>query len=526
MAAGGLPCLELRRIKLDRKDRSVIFKYTFLSSCLTGFICYLYFIANNLDNYDSIINKPSGYGSGISSGRWFLSVLGIIFDKIWHYNSSSFNCILAIILLGFINVLLVCIFKIKNKCICILLSAITIVFPPIADTMFFAFTIHYYMIAILLGLAGVYFIQNINRVNSIFIKIFLIILSGTLYACSLGIYQAYYPFIAVVLILSLIINCLEKEEDWRRVLEKAVYYFASLLSGYVIYRIILKLCLYILKKELTDYKGINNMGYIDLKQFPKLVYNTYSSYMMLFKENFISINANILAKLIIFLIFLCVLFLVFFAYRNCDKLKFMELCIFIAILPLASNSIIIMVPDSDIRTMMSLGTISVFYLPLIFLEKGNLGKTSITENLSGRIFVFVFILAILNYIWLSNVNYNALYYANKKTENYFERLYCRIESVEGYNENMSVIFVGKTITDAAYSENWTGMQYYGGNYVSKEQINLYSRNKFILNYLGRDYLDITEEQYEQYKAEIDQMDKYPNDKSIKVIDGNVFVKLE
>ena len=96
----------------------------------------------------------------------------------------------------------------------------------------------------------------------------------------------------------------------------------------------------------------------------------------------------------------------------------------------------------------------------------------------------------------------------------------------GYNENMSVIFVGKTITDAAYSENWTGMQYYGGNYVSKEQINLYSRNKFILNYLGRDYLDITEEQYEQYKAEIDQMDKYPNDKSIKVIDGNVFVKLE
>lgn len=87
---------------------------------------------------------------------------------------------------------------------------------------------------------------------------------------------------------------------------------------------------------------------------------------------------------------------------------------------------------------MSLGTISVFYFPLIFLEKGNLGKTSITGNLSGRIFVFVFILA-------------------------------------------------------------------------------------ILNYLGRDYLDITEE---QYKAEIDQMDKYPNDKSIKVINGNVFVKLE
>ncbi len=140
--------------------------------------------------------------------------------------------------------------------------------------------------------------------------------------------------------------------------------------------------------------------------------------------------------------------------------------------------------------------------------------------------IFVFILAILNYIWFSNVNYNALYYANKKTENYFERLYCRIESAEGYNENMPVIFVGKNITDAAYEENWTGVPYYGSNFISKEQINMYSRNKFILNYLGKTYSEITEEQYSQYKSEIDQMDKYPNDKSVKVIDGNVFVKLE
>ncbi len=516
----------LRRMKVDTTDRRTIFKYTFISSCLTGFICYLYFMANNLDNYDSIVNKPSGYGSGVSSGRWFLSVLGIIFDKIWHYNSSYFNCILAIILLGFINVLLVHIFRIRNKCICILLSAITIVFPPIADTMFFAFTIHYYMLAILLGLAGAYFVQNINTVNSIFIKIFLIILSGTLYACSLGIYQAYYPFIAVVLVLSLVRNCLEKEEDWRGILEKAVYYFISLLSGYVIYRIVLTLCLYVFKKELTDYKGINNMGNIDLKQFPELLYNTYSSYLMLFKEDFISINANLIAKVIIFLIFICVIFLLFFAWRNCGKLKFAELCILIAILPLASNSIIIMVPESDIRTMMSLGTISIFYLPLIFVEKTSFEKINIKKNISGNIFTFVFILAILNYTWLSNVNYNALYYANKKTENYFGRLYCRIESVEDYNENMPVIFIGKTITDAAYNENWTGIQYYGGNYISKEQINLYSRKSFVLNYLGRDYLDITEEQYQQYKDEIDKMAKYPNDKSIKVIDGSVFVKLE
>ena len=86
----------------------------------------------------------------------------------------------------------------------------------------------------------------------------------------------------------------------------------------------------------------------------------------------------------------------------------MSICILIAILPLASNSIIIMVPESDIRTMMSLGTISIFYLPLIFVEKTSFEKINIKKNISGNIFTFVFILAILNYTWLSNVNYNAL----------------------------------------------------------------------------------------------------------------------
>lgn len=487
-----------------------------------GGICYLYFIANNLDNYDNIANKPSGFGVGLPSGRWFLSVLGNIFEKIWYYNSSYFNCIFSIIILGFINILLVHIFRIKDKHICILLSAITVVFPSVADTMFFAFTVHYYMIAVLLGLAGICFVQKIFDVSSIFLKILLLLLSGVLYACSLGIYQAYYPLIASVLVLSLIGYCLDNEVNYRKIIEKSVYYFISLLSGYIIYRIILKFCLEIFNRELVEYKGINKMGIIDFKQLPALLYKTYYSYLMLFKENFISINANLLAKGIIFLIFLYILVSLFIVWKNCNKLKFVELCVLIALLPLASHSIIIMVPESDIRTMMSIGTISIFYLPLIFHEKASYGK----KNIINSIFISVFIIAILNYTWLSNVNYNALYYVNKKTENYFERLYCRIESVEGYNENMQVIFIGENITDAAYNENWTEMQYYGGNFITKEYINLYSRDKFILNYLGRNYLEITEEQYGQYKDEIDQMDKYPNDNSIKVIDGNVFVKLE
>lgn len=511
---------------MDRKDRRTIFKYTFLSSCLTGFICYLYFMANNLDNCDNIACKPSGFGAGLISGRWLLSIIGNIFEKVWYYNSSYFNCILAIIMLGTINILLVYIFKISDKYICILLSSITVVFPAIADTIFFTFTIQYYMIAIILGLIGICFIQRVPVSQNPFLKAGLTILSGGLYACSLGIYQAYFPFIAAVLVLCLAGKCLDNVEDWKKIFKSALYYLFSLVLGYIIYRVILKICLKVFNRELLDYKGINNMGIIELKQIPTLLYKTYSSYILLFKEDFVSISGNLLAKIIILLIYLYIFISLFFIWKKCSKLKFIELCVFIAILPLASNAIIIMVPESDVRTMMSLGTVSVFYLPLIFFEKTDYGNLYIKNNKIIKIFASVLVLAILNYTWLSNVNYSAMYYSNKKLENYLERLYCRIESVEGYNEDMPVIFIGKNITDAAFIENWTDMSYYGGNFIAKVQMNLYSRDKFILNYLGRDYLDITEEQYGQYKDEIDQMDKYPNDKSIKVIDGSVFVKLE
>lgn len=507
-------------------NRKSIFKYTFLSSCLTGMVCYLYFMANNLDNYDNIENKPSGFGVGLPSGRWFLSILGNMAEKIWYYNSSYFNCIFSIIILGFVNILLVHIFKIRNKRICLLLSAITVAFPSIADTMFFSFTVHYYMVAILSGVLGIYFIQKIPMAENILKKFLLIILSGCFYACSLGVYQAYYPFIAAILVLCLIEKCLDKNENWKNILNNSIYYLVSLASGYVIYRIILKLCLMVFNRELVDYKGINKMGVIELKQIPSLLYETYSSYIMLFKKDFISINANFIVKVIIFVIYLYILCSLFFIWKKLDILKFAELCIFIVILPLASNSIIIMVPESDIRTMMSMGTISVFYLPLLFFDKVDFEKNDKGKHIIGQALSCLISLVVLNYIWISNVNYNALYYANKKTENYFERLYCRIESVEGYNENMPVIFVGKNISGTSFVENWGEIQYYGGNILAYGQLNAYSRDNFILNYLGKTYSEITEEQYSQYKGEIDQMDKYPNDKSVKVIDGNVFVKLE
>lgn len=507
-------------------NKKLILKYAFLSSCLSGLIAYLYFMANNLDNYDNVANKPFGFGVGLPLGRWFLSVIGNIVEKIWFFNSSYFNCILAVIILSFSNVLLVYILEIKNKLTCILICAVTMVFPSIAATMLFSFTVQYYMFAVLLGMAGIYFIKKISITKHISVKILLFMLSGCFYACSLGIYQAYYPLLAAVLILCLVNDCLNVNINWKDILKKAFYYLASLVAGYIIYNFILKICLIVFNRELSDYRGVSEMGVINPFQLPGLLYKTYSSYIMLFKDDFISINPNLLVKIVIFLIYVYILITLLFLCKKCNILKFIELCVFILLLPLASNAIIIMVPNAGIGTMMSMGTISVFYLPLIFFDKTDKNKDSKLKYRCRQVFSIFMSLVVLNYIWVSNINYNALYYANKKVENYFERLYCRIESIENYNENMPVIFIGDNITDAAFLENWSGIGYYSENVLAYGQLNEYSRDHFILNYLGRAYSEITEEQYSKYKNEIEQMAKYPNDNSIRITDGNILVKLE
>ena len=48
----------------------------FASAMIVGFVTHLYALTNNLQNYDNIAQQPTGYGVGITSGRWLLSVMG------------------------------------------------------------------------------------------------------------------------------------------------------------------------------------------------------------------------------------------------------------------------------------------------------------------------------------------------------------------------------------------------------------------------------------------------------------------
>ena len=51
------------------------------AALVCGVIAHSFALFNSIHNYDDILQQPTGYGAGITLGRWLLTVLGDFFHK-------------------------------------------------------------------------------------------------------------------------------------------------------------------------------------------------------------------------------------------------------------------------------------------------------------------------------------------------------------------------------------------------------------------------------------------------------------
>ena len=119
---------------------------------LTALACYLYVLVGNINNYDNIVCTPEGYGTGLRSGRWMLTLLG---DTVGHamgnFNLPLFNGLLGLAFLGLACQFLWRALHLQKPWQCAVLTAITAAWPAAASAMLFSFTVHYYLFAVLLA---------------------------------------------------------------------------------------------------------------------------------------------------------------------------------------------------------------------------------------------------------------------------------------------------------------------------------------------------------------------------------------
>ncbi|WP_027701159.1 glucosyltransferase domain-containing protein [Metaclostridioides mangenotii] len=536
---------EIYQVKEFIKDKSTV--YCFFSSIFFGLLSYLYFFVNNLYNHDSITNTPKGYGAGASSGRWFLSVMGDFVEDNWgNYNIPLFNGILAIFILAITCCIIIKIFDIKNKWLCVLVGGITVVFPPIASAMIYSFTVAYYTAALFLTFLGIYLIKEFKLLG--------FIMGVLLFSFSIGIYQAYYPLCGAIFLLILIKMCMDSGTTFKQIILTGIKFLISLAIGYLLYNVFLQFYLNANDMQLSNYQGIDQMGQIDIKSLPMQIKEIYKSIGGITFRDYMSISATkvIQNSFIGMYIINCIAIVLHIKNQSANKesvLKLILLAIFILILPIAVNFVIIMVPNGEIYTLMQMGFVSLFYLTILLVSsllnnEGSYEKVA-TVNKSSRanklkssnkyklnkvvlfFTLFIVFVSVFNYTWQNNGNYRSLYFENKQLENYYQTLMTRIKSIEDYTQDKELYFVGEDITDKTFdNERWRYTPFkYGGN---SSPLNTYSRKDSIENFLGYRYIQLEsdDEVYKSNKEEIEQMDLYPNFGGIKIIENKIFVRFE
>lgn len=132
------------------------------------------------------------------------------------------------------------------------------------------------------------------------------------------------------------------------------------------------------------------------------------------------------------------------------------------------------------------------------------------------------------YSYYANVQYLAADMSIREAESYYTTMITSIKMQDGYRDDMKVIVVGSTITDASVYEN-EKMSYFANSARPESLVNAYSRQKLMEDYLGfrSECVYTTSETAAKYASELESMECYPDSGSIKIVgDDTMLVKLE
>lgn len=142
---------------------------------------------------------------------------------------------------------------------------------------------------------------------------------------------------------------------------------------------------------------------------------------------------------------------------------------------------------------------------------------------------FGILLVLCMCLWLSrysNVSYMKANLVQERTIAYYTTLITRMQSTEGYSENMPVAYVNDTQNKSLATVTITE-DLYPEPVVPHTFLNDYSWKLFIKEWCGfsPQEVDFTKREELEMLEEVQDMPIYPNDGSIRIIDGILVVKM-
>lgn len=526
---GKMPINQSRgRLYLERVD-SIIkkvnnklspgFKTAFVSAIIVGLIAHMYMFTNKLPNFDDLIGIDN-FGVTFKNGRWFLWVVGAVaYHLNFVFSLPWANGIVTLVLLGISAGMVADLLDIKSKTANALLGAALVVFPSWTGTFFYMFTAPYYALAVLMSVASVYLM--VRHKKGIFASVILL-------ACSLGIYQSYLPFTATLYVVILFLMLFDDKHGYLDILKKSLLYLFNMAVGTVVYFICMKLSLFATGQELNSYKGISTMGKFELARIPEICHTIAVNFFGIFLDNNMEISYNYITKGMYLVLYATSLVMVIYLFivniKKGDFLKAAETIILFAIYIIAINSIYIMCEDG-IYSLMYYSYVFLMIFPFALLDRCiRLEEKKCWISMEYVITAAVAI-GVASYCHFANGEYLSMQLSYEQAASYYNTMITQIKSVDGYRDDMKVVFSGIDIVDKTLYRNEV-MDTFSMSGRDDALADAYSKQNFIRYYCGFDAetagIDILSE---TSQAKLAQMPAYPNTGSIQVMDGAVVVKL-
>jgi len=502
-------------------------KAAFFGAIVIGLMTHIYEFTNKLYNYDELMNTPNGYGTGAESGRWFLRILGDLFGaQFGNYSLPFVNGMLSVLLLSVSAALIAGMFQMESKFFAAALGGLFVSFPAVTSTFMFMYTAVYYSIAVLFSVLAAWLMVRYPK------KIVLNILAVVLIACSLGIYQAYFPNTVCLLVMSIIFICAfsKEERTWKDVFFLALRYVLVLSLGMILYFILHKVLVAAWGLQINSYQGLDSMGQTSVSEVLSAIKGSYLDFINLFRSDVMCLNPTTYVRRSYFFMMaswgigaLCLLF----GEKGC-KVKKVFLVLGFLVFPIAVYLIYVMTPNGWVYTLMAYSVVFVSIFTLVWADKFHVSfdKKEIVRKGTQWIAALTSVIMIAVYIWYGNGCYMSLEYTKYHDMAYFQTMVTQIKSLEGYNDELPLALVGNEINDATNNMGSLVGGTFGLGGKTETNINAYSRNYIITKFLGFaprfcGYEEIVELMENE---EVQAMPCYPDDGSVKIVDGVIVVK--
>lgn len=493
------------------------------AAMLCGVLTHGFALVTVLHNNDDIGQQPYGYGTGISSGRWLLTILGdFVQDNGFGYNLPLVNGLLFLFLIAVTAAVAVSALQVQKRSSAALMGMLFVVFPSVAGTMLFRYTVVYYGVSLLLAVLAVWLLERYR---------YGLFPAAVCMALSMGIYQAYIPLTIAILVLLIIRRILRETCSFRAAIWQGIYYCAALLAGLALYYLALKFFLLFYGTELSDYNGVNAMGKLSLSALPGLLKEALYAPVMLPLKDYCGLAGMRWIRIAYVGIYgISALVALSILFCRVKKVKMFLLTGVLAVLMLvAVNFIVIMCPDGYIYTLMVYPFVLLGCVPAVFWEcvEEEDWIRSWAGGIVEKMIAALLCLLIFCYGYCVNVNYTASYYANRQTENYLNSIVVQVRMTEGFDADKEWAFLGK-IKDPLLRTPWQYEVSIGGNEAAYVLLNRETRPVWVWHYYGYLIPFVSDEKAEQlWRSEVvHQMPCWPAAGSIKNIGDTMVVKFQ